>query len=168
MGSALPLRLDLFGDELESLRTFDPDTQRSLYPVDRVRLLPGREFPLDEAARAAFRGRWRERFEGDPSKATVYRDMGNGIASPGIEYWLPLFFDTTATLFDYLPEDALLVTHGDVQATARASAMKHSSATASSPATPSGRCCAPTSSSWAWTPSSRRRAGSAASRCASR
>jgi len=118
-GSALPLRLDLFGDELESLRTFDPDTQRSLYPVDRVRLLPGREFPLDEAARAAFRGRWRERFEGDPSKATVYRDVGNGIASPGIEYWLPLFFDTTATLFDYLPEDALLVTHGDVQATAR-------------------------------------------------
>ena len=114
MGSTLPFRLDLFDDEVESIRTFDPDTQRSLYPVDSVRLLPGREFPMDEASRTAFRGRWRERFEGDPSKAGPYRDIGNGIASAGIEYWLPLFFEQTATLFDYLPEDALLATHGDV------------------------------------------------------
>jgi transcription-repair coupling factor (superfamily II helicase) len=118
MGSTLPYRLDMFDDEIESIRAFDPDTQRSLFPVDRVRLLPGREFPMDDASRAAFRGRWRERFEGDPSKATVYRDIGNGIASAGIEYWMPLFFEESATLFDYLPPDALLVTHGDVHAAA--------------------------------------------------
>ena len=115
MGSELPYRIDLFGDQIDTLRTFDPDTQRSLYPVDSVRLLPGREFPLDEDARTAFRGRWRERFEGDPSKATVYRDIGNGIASNGIEYYLPLFFDQTATLFDYLPPESAIVMHGEVQ-----------------------------------------------------
>ena len=86
MGAQLPYRLDLFADEIESIRTFDPDSQRSLYPIERVRLLPGREFPMDEPARAAFRGRWRERFEGDPSRTTIYRDVGNGIASAGIEY----------------------------------------------------------------------------------
>jgi transcription-repair coupling factor (superfamily II helicase) len=119
MGSTLPYRLDLFGDEIESIRAFDPDSQRSLYPVDSVQILPGREFPLDDAARTAFRGRWRERFEGDPSKAGPYRDVGNGIASAGIEYWLPLFFESTATLFDYLPPDALIATHGDVDAAGR-------------------------------------------------
>ncbi|HYF58432.1 MAG TPA: transcription-repair coupling factor, partial [Burkholderiaceae bacterium] len=119
MGSTLPYRLDLFGDEVESIRAFDPDTQRSLYPTETVRILPGREFPMDEASRTAFRGRWRERFEGDPSKAGPYRDVGNGIASAGIEYWLPLFFESTATLFDYLPEDALLLTHGDVETAGR-------------------------------------------------
>ena len=119
MGSALPFRLDLFGDEVESIRAFDPDTQRSLYPVNTVQILPGREFPMDEASRTAFRGRWRERFEGDPSKAGPYRDIGQGIASAGIEYWLPLFFTSTATLFDYLPDDALLATHGDVEAACR-------------------------------------------------
>lgn len=119
MGAQLPYRLDLFGDEVESIRTFDPDSQRSLYPIDRVRLLPGREFPLDDAARAAFRGRWRERFEGDPSRSQIYKDVGNGIASAGIEYWLPLFFDASATLFDYLPPGSLLLTHGDLEAAAR-------------------------------------------------
>ena len=119
MGATLPYRLDLFGDEVETIRTFDPDSQRSLYPIDRVRLLPGREFPMDEAARTAFRGRWRERFEGDPSKAGIYRDIGNGIASAGIEYYLPLFHTPPATLFDYLPDTAVLVSHGDVEAEAR-------------------------------------------------
>lgn len=116
MGSPLPYRLDLFDTELDSLRTFDPDTQRSLYPVKSVRLLPGREFPLDEAARSAFRGRWRERFDGDPSRVALYRDIGNGVAASGIEYYLPLFFDETATLFDYLPQETSLVLHGDVEA----------------------------------------------------
>ncbi|RPH60212.1 MAG: transcription-repair coupling factor, partial [Burkholderiales bacterium] len=119
MGSALPYRLDLFGDEIESIRTFDPDSQRSLYPIEQVRLLPGREFPMDEAARTAFRSRWRERFEGDPSRSTLYRDVGNGIAPAGIEYWLPLFHERTATLFDYLPAGAIVVSHGDVDAAAR-------------------------------------------------
>jgi transcription-repair coupling factor (superfamily II helicase) len=114
MGSALPYRLDLFGDEIETIRTFDADTQRSLYPVKEVRLLPGREFPMDEQSRTAFRGRWRERFEGDPSRSPLYRDIGNGIAPAGIEYYLPLFFDETATLFDYLPEGAPLAFVGDI------------------------------------------------------
>ncbi len=116
MGSALPYRLDLFGDEIETIRTFDADTQRSLYPVREVRLLPGREFPMDEAARTAFRGRWRERFEGDPSRSPIYRDIGNGIASAGIEYYLPLFFDETANLFNYLPEASPVALVGDIDA----------------------------------------------------
>jgi transcription-repair coupling factor (superfamily II helicase) len=114
MGSALPYRLDLFGDEIESIRTFDADTQRSLYPVREVRLLPGREFPMDEAARTGFRGRWRERFEGDPSRSPIYRDIGNGIAAAGIEYYLPLFFDSTSTLLDYLPDGTPLALVGDI------------------------------------------------------
>ncbi|MEO6362684.1 MAG: CarD family transcriptional regulator, partial [Caldimonas sp.] len=114
MGSAVPYRVDLFGDEIDSIRTFDPDTQRSLYPVPEVRLLPGREFPMDEAARAAFRSRWRERMEGDPTKVRLYKDIGAGIATAGIEYYLPLFFDETATIFDYLGEAASLLLHGDI------------------------------------------------------
>ena len=93
MGSAVPYRVDLFGDEVDSIRTFDPDSQRSLYPVPEVRLLPGREFPMDEDARAAFRARWREKMEGDPTKVRLYKDVGTGIATAGIEYYLPLFFE---------------------------------------------------------------------------
>ena len=102
MGSPQPFRVDLFDDEIDSIRAFDPDTQRSLYPVPAVRLLPGREFPLDEAAQARFRHRWRELLEGDPTRSRIYKDMGNGVASAGIEYYLPLFFEQTATVFDYL------------------------------------------------------------------
>ncbi|HWW70468.1 MAG TPA: transcription-repair coupling factor [Duganella sp.] len=116
MGSALPYRLDLFGDTIETIRTFDADTQRSLYPVGEVRLLPGREFPMDEAARTTFRSRWREQFEGDPSRSVVYKDITSGIASAGIEYYLPLFFEDTATLFDYLPQGAALALVGDIDA----------------------------------------------------
>ena len=115
MGSALPYRIDLFGDTIETIRTFDADTQRSLYPVREVRLLPGREFPMDEPARTAFRSRWREIFEGDPSRSSIYKDIGNGIASAGIEYYLPLFFDTTCTLFDYLPSDTTFALCGDIE-----------------------------------------------------
>src|SRR5690606_31170105 len=114
MGSAVPYRLDLFDDEIESIRAFDVDTQRSLYPVREVQLLPGREFPMDEESRNRFRARFREEFEGDPSRALPYKDIGNGIAFAGIEYYLPLFFDETATLFDYLPANAITVTLGDI------------------------------------------------------
>ena len=116
MGSALPYRIDLFGDVIETIRTFDADTQRSLYPVREVRMLPGREFPMDEAARTSFRSRWREVFEGDPSRSAVYKDIGHGIASAGIEYYLPLFFEETATLFQYLPADATFALVGDIDA----------------------------------------------------
>ncbi len=115
MGSALPYRLDLLDAQLETIRAFDPDTQRGLYPVPEVRLLPGREFPLDEAARQSFRHRWRDRIEGDPSRSSVYKDIGSGVTSAGIEYFLPLFFDETATLYDYLPTDSLIALHGPVE-----------------------------------------------------
>ena len=119
MGSPLPYRIDLFDDEIESIKTFDVDTQRTLYPVAEVRLLPAREFPLDEKGRARFRQRFREVFEGDPAKSGIYKDVSSGIPSAGIEYWLPLFFDETATLFDYLPKDATLCLHNDVPAALR-------------------------------------------------
>jgi transcription-repair coupling factor (superfamily II helicase) len=114
MGAALPYRIDLFDDEVESIKTFDPDTQRTVYPVPEIRMLPAREFPLDEAGRTRFRSRFRETFEGDPSRVTLYKDVSNGIAPPGIEYFLPLFFDSTAHLFDYLPADAAVILHHDV------------------------------------------------------
>src|SRR5262245_37852971 len=114
MGSQVPYRVDLFGDEVDSIRTFDPDTQRSLYPVPEVRLLPGREFPMDEAARNAFRARWREKIEGDPSRSRIYKDIGAGLATAGIEYYLPLFFEQTAVIFDYLGDEACVVLHGEV------------------------------------------------------
>ena len=115
MGSAVPYRVDLFDDEIDSIRTFDPDSQRSLYPVPEVRLLPGREFPMDDEARARFRNRWRELLEGDPTRSRIYKDIGNGVATAGIEYYLPLFFDDTATVFDYLGEAATVVLHGDLE-----------------------------------------------------
>ena len=116
MGSLVPYRIDLFDDEIDSIRTFDPDSQRSLYPVNEVRLLPGREFPMDDAARALFRQRWREQLEGDPTKSRIYKDMGNGVATAGIEYYLPLFFEQTATVFDYLGEHTTVVMHGELEA----------------------------------------------------
>ena len=118
MGSSLPYRLDLFGDEIEQIRAFDPDTQRSLYPVKEVRLLPGHEFPFDDASRTAFRGRWREVFEGDPSRCSIYKDANLGIPSAGIESYLPLFFEETSTVFDYFPrsgDPVWLVSIGDVE-----------------------------------------------------
>jgi transcription-repair coupling factor (superfamily II helicase) len=114
MGSLVPYRVDLFGDEVDSIRTFDPDSQRSLYPVPEVRLLPGREFPLDDAARTAFRARWREKIDGDPTRARLYKDMAQGVAGGGIEYFLPLFFDEVGTIFDYLGDQAALCLHGKV------------------------------------------------------
>ena len=118
MGSVLPYRIDLFDDEIETIRTFDIDTQRSLYPVPEIRLLPAREFPLDEAGISRFRSNFREKFEGDPQRATVYKNVSKGVASGGIEWYLPLFFDETASLLDYLPKDkdmshTNLCLHGD-------------------------------------------------------
>lgn len=119
MGSALPYRLDLFDDEIESIRTFDVDTQRSLYPVGEIRLLPAREFPLDETGISRFRQNFRETFEGDPSRSRIYKDVSKGIASGGIEWYLPLFFEQTATLLDYLPDNALLCLHGNLDLAAQ-------------------------------------------------
>ncbi|HZV99268.1 MAG TPA: CarD family transcriptional regulator, partial [Methylophilaceae bacterium] len=119
MGSALPYRLDLFDDEIETIRTFDVDTQRSLYPVGEIRLLPAREFPLDDNGITRFRQQFRETFEGDPSRSRIYMDVSKGIASGGIEWYLPLFFEQTATLLDYLPNSAILCLHGNLDQAAQ-------------------------------------------------
>ncbi|UVE19218.1 transcription-repair coupling factor [Pseudomonas sp. LS44] len=105
MGSTLPFRIDLFDDEIETLRTFDPETQRSIDKVESIRLLPAREFPLDKKSVTDFRGRFRERFDVDFRRCPIYQDLSTGITPAGIEYYLPLFFEETATLFDYLPQD---------------------------------------------------------------
>lgn len=105
MGSETPYRIDLFDDEIETLRTFDPETQRSIDKVDSIRLLPAREFPLEKKAVTDFRGRFRERFDVDFRRCPIYQDLASGITPSGIEYYLPLFFEETGTLFDYLPDD---------------------------------------------------------------
>ena len=105
MGSALPYRIDLFDDEIETLRTFDPENQRSIDKVESIRLLPAREFPVRKESVTGFRARFRERFDVDFRRCPIYQDLSTGITPAGIEYYLPLFFDETSTLFDYLPED---------------------------------------------------------------
>ena len=109
MGAAGPVRIDFFDDEIESLRGFSPDTQLSGERVASIDILPAREVPLDEDAIKGFRHRYRERFAGQPSRSRVYRDVSDGIAHGGIEYYLPLFFDQTASLTDYLPADCVVL-----------------------------------------------------------
>ena len=116
MGSDKPFRLDLFDDEIDSIRWFDVETQRSMEVVDEIRLLPGHEFPVDTDTLTAFRQRWRIRFPGDPAKSIVYKDIGNGILPSGIEYYLPLFFEETATLADYLGAGTRVALIGDADA----------------------------------------------------
>ena len=103
MGQSLPFRLELFDQEIESIRSFDPETQRSIDRLDRLELLPGREFPFDEAARTEFRRRFRNRFDVDLRRAQPYQEVGEGIAGPGLEQYLPLFFERTSALLDFLP-----------------------------------------------------------------
>lgn len=114
MGSALPYRIDLFDNEIETLRTFDPDTQRTLYAVREINLLPAREYPTDDEAISLFRQRYREYVEGDLAKSRIYRDVSAQLFPAGIEYYLPLFFTEMATIFDYLGHDALVILHRDI------------------------------------------------------
>ena len=109
MGSRLPYRIDLFDDQVDSIRTFDPENQRSLDNVEHIRLLPAHEFPLTEDAVTHFRQTYRLRFEGNPQHSTIYRDVSDGLAPPGIEYYLPLFFEQTEGLLDYLNPDTLII-----------------------------------------------------------
>jgi transcription-repair coupling factor (superfamily II helicase) len=109
MGASEPYRIELFDDEVESIRSFDPETQRSQQQVEKVELLPAREFPVTDDAAKAFRSRLRERFPIDVRRCPLYQDMKEGVTPGGIEYYLPLFFERTATLFDYLADDALFV-----------------------------------------------------------
>ena len=108
MGSERPVRVDLFDEDIDSLRYFDPDTQVSADSVDVIDVLPASEIPLDEASIKTFRHSYRARFEGQPSRSRVYSDISNGISHGGIEYYLPLFFDESADFLDYLPEKAII------------------------------------------------------------
>jgi len=110
MGSTTPYRIDLFDDEIDQLRTFDPESQRTLDKVDDIRILPAREFPMNSEAIALFRQSWRERFESDPKSSYIYQEVSTGITPAGVEYYLPLFFNNSATLFDYLPDNTRLFT----------------------------------------------------------
>ncbi|MDN5874384.1 MAG: hypothetical protein L0H29_08405, partial [Sinobacteraceae bacterium] len=118
MGAPTPYRLDLFDNEIETIRSFDPDTQRSIEKVPQVRLLPGREFPTDQDGIDTFRRRWRENFSGDPARSPIYRQVSKGLMPAGIEAWLPLFFseNTCANLFDYLPDARLILEVDDTHA----------------------------------------------------
>jgi transcription-repair coupling factor (superfamily II helicase) len=118
MGSKLPYRIDLFDDEIETLRTFEPDTQRSIDKVDSVRLLPAKEFPLQKEAVTRFKARFRERFDVDFRRSPIFQDLNSGITPAGIEYYIPLFFEETSTLFDYLPQDTQVFSLPGIEAAA--------------------------------------------------
>lgn len=109
MGSERPIRVDLFDDEIETLKYFDPDTQRSAESLERITLLPGREVPMTESGIARFRQAFRERFAVNFSECPVYQEVSDGIAPGGIEYFLPLFYERTDTLWHYLPDDTLIL-----------------------------------------------------------
>jgi transcription-repair coupling factor (superfamily II helicase) len=109
MGSTEPIRIDFFDDDIESLRQFSPETQLSGGVIESISLLPAREIPLDAQDIRDFRERYRERFEGQPGRSRVYRDVSDGIAHGGIEYYLPLFFENTAGLLEYLPDDCITI-----------------------------------------------------------
>ena len=109
MGNRLPFRIDLFDDEVESIRTFDPETQRTLDRTQRIQTLPAREFPMDEEAITRFRQSFRNRFEGDPQRSLIYREVSNGNTPGGLEYYIPLFFEQTSSLFDFLPDELLII-----------------------------------------------------------
>jgi transcription-repair coupling factor (superfamily II helicase) len=104
-GHHLPLRIDLFDDEIDSIRRFDPESQRSLDTIESIDILPAREFPFNKEAISQFRSRYRELIDGDPTRSNIYQNISQAIIPAGIEYYLPLFFDHTETLFDYLPKN---------------------------------------------------------------
>jgi transcription-repair coupling factor (superfamily II helicase) len=116
MGVDSPVRVDLLDDRIDSIRSFDPDTQRSLDSTEQLRLLPAREIPLDAESVKAFRRRYRARFEGDVARMPIYRGVAEGIAPPGIEFYLPLFFEATASISDYLPSKLVIASELDLPA----------------------------------------------------
>lgn len=109
MGSEEPFRIELFDNEVDTIRTFSVETQRSKRQCDAIHLLPGKEYPLTNDAIEYFRQSFRNKFDGNPLNSPIYQDVSDGLNSPGVEYYLPLFFEKTATLFDYLPSDTLII-----------------------------------------------------------
>lgn len=118
MGSSLPYRIDLLDDEVETLRTFNPETQRTIERVEGIELLPAREFALDRSSILGFQSRWFEQFDVDHDACPMFSEVSAGRAPGGSEYYLPLFFDSCSSLFDYLPDNATVVTLGDHHAAA--------------------------------------------------
>ena len=116
MGSTLPYRLDLFDDEIESIKTFDIETQRSLKNINSINMMPAREFPLDKQSIELFREQYRNILGGELTDSVIYNEVGQGISPAGIEYYLPLFFEQTTTLFDFLPEKTIIVNFTDLEA----------------------------------------------------
>ncbi|MFT6190592.1 MAG: transcription-repair coupling factor (superfamily II helicase), partial [Oleispira sp.] len=119
MGEDKPFRIELFDDEVETLRTFDPDTQRTADKIEKIRVLPAKEYPLHKEGQRNFRQNWYEFFETDPKLSSLYTDVSQGIAPAGIEYYLPLFFGELSNLFDFLPESSLIIHDGEVEAAAK-------------------------------------------------
>jgi len=119
MGATDPFRIDLFDDEVDTLRLFEADSQRTIEQVSRIELLPAKEFPMSTAAIARFRDNWHANFDVDVRRCPMYQDISQGISPSGIEYYLPLFFDSLATLFDYLPDDSLIISDTNLQSAAR-------------------------------------------------
>ncbi|PJC88124.1 transcription-repair coupling factor [Vibrio sp. HA2012] len=115
MGSESPFRIDFFDDEIDTIRTFDPESQRTTDEIQEIRLLPAHEFPTTDSAIEDFRIRWRETFEARREPESVYMQVSKGTWPAGIEYWQPLFFDETETLFDYLPDNTQLLTVGNIE-----------------------------------------------------
>jgi len=118
MGSNRPIRIDLFDDEIDTLRTFSTEDQRTLEQVDSIELLPAHEFPLNAEGIRTFRKQYSEQLGGDLSRSLIYDNVTQGSPPAGIEYYLPLFFEHTATLFDYLPEKTLLIYDEAIQVAA--------------------------------------------------
>jgi transcription-repair coupling factor (superfamily II helicase) len=119
MGEDKPFRIELFDDEVETLRTFDPDTQRTADKIEKIRVLPAKEYPLHKEGQRHFRQNWYEFFETDPKLSSLYTDVSQGIAPAGIEYYLPLFFGELSNLFDFLPKSTLIIHDGEVEAAAK-------------------------------------------------
>ncbi|EHZ2844599.1 transcription-repair coupling factor [Vibrio vulnificus] len=117
MGSRDPYRIDFFDDEIDTIRTFDPENQRSIEEIQQIRLLPAHEFPTTEAAIEEFRIRWRSQFDARREPESVYMQVSKGVWPAGIEYWQPLFFEQTETLFDYINRESQLLVLGDIEPT---------------------------------------------------
>ncbi|GEA59002.1 transcription-repair coupling factor [Vibrio comitans] len=115
MGSSDPYRVDFFDDEIDTIRTFDPENQRSIADIEEIRLLPAHEFPTNEEAIEDFRIRWRQKFDARREPESVYMQVSKGTWPAGIEYWQPLFFENTETLLDYLPKNTLLLSVGEIE-----------------------------------------------------
>ena len=115
MGSDQPFRIELFDDEVDSIRWFNAETQRSTETTESIQLLPAKEVPLDKSGIRTFKHRWFDFFECDPKESPLYTDVTKQIAPGGIEYYLPLFFEETATLFDYLPQSCQLIFNQDLE-----------------------------------------------------